>query len=272
MKVTENLLFKAVTTAYKAGVEIMQVYEYNDFKIEKKADQSPVTLADKRAHDKIINLLNETQIPILSEEDKAHSYSERKDRKLFWLVDPLDGTKEFIKKNGEFTVNIALVDKNTPIMGVIYVPNLRKIYFGDKLHGAFVIQNLSSDYFDDKHNYESLITHATKLPLPQTKRKYRVVVSRSHLSQATKDFLQNLEQKHNPIETVSIGSSLKMCIIAEGNADIYPRFSPTMEWDIAAGHAILTASGASISQPDGKPLLYNKEHLRNPFFIAKRNL
>lgn len=267
---TEARLFTAARATYLAGLEIMQVYESDDFQVSVKADESPLTLADRKAHNKIMRILRDTQIPVLSEEGSDMEYENRKNRMLFWLVDPLDGTKEFIKKNDEFTVNIALVENDRPVAGFVYVPVQRLMYFGDMQNGAFKKQDVSEDDFAEDKNYESLIFSARKLPLVQDNRPYTAVASRSHLSPETKDFLDKLEKKHGKVDIISKGSSLKICMVAEGRADIYPRFGPTMEWDTGAGHAVAAASGATVTQIDGTPLLYNKENLLNPYFIIRR--
>jgi 3'(2'), 5'-bisphosphate nucleotidase len=267
---TEHHLFEAAKAAYQAGEKILEVYNLKDFEVESKQDNSPLTLADKRAHETIIKALKESQIPVLSEEGIGHEYNDRKNRELFWLVDPLDGTKEFIKKNDEFTVNIALIHKDIPIAGIIYVPVFRLLYFGDVQNGAFKKSDISPDDFAEDKNYESLIFNSQKLPIVQKTRPYTAVASRSHLSEETKVFLSKLEKKHGKTEIISKGSSLKICMVAEGKADIYPRFGPTMEWDTGAGDAIARASGASVTKTDGTPLLYNKENLLNPYFIVER--
>jgi 3'(2'), 5'-bisphosphate nucleotidase len=263
----EQLIIPSFKAVLKAGDEILNVYENEDFNIEFKEDDSPLTIADKRAHKIICQELESTQIPILSEESKAIPFEKRKNWETFWLVDPLDGTKEFIKRNGEFTVNIALIENQKPVFGIIYAPVLKKIYCGYQ-NKAFLI-----DEPDFSVNEDELFTiiqqKSISLPIKNLKNKYTVVASRSHLSDETKDFIEALKKEKGEIDIKSIGSSLKLCLIAEGSADVYPRFGPTMEWDIAAGHAIIEAAGAKLIQTDGKtPLNYNKENLLNPWFVA----
>ena len=261
----------AIEASIDAGKEILEVYESDDFQISSKEDKSPLTLADKKAHNKISEFLDKTNIPVLSEEGKHLPYKERKKWDYFWLVDPLDGTKEFIKRNGEFTVNIALIKDVTPVAGVIYVPVTKVLYFAIADKGAYKIENIDSEDLLD-FDFEVLRSNAVKLPVPDFERPYTVVGSRSHMSEETIQYIEKLKEKHGDIEMLSVGSSLKQCMIAEGKADIYPRFGPTMEWDTGAGHAIINAAGGTITKVNGTPLIYNKENLLNPYFIVKRNL
>jgi 3'(2'), 5'-bisphosphate nucleotidase len=261
-------LTTAITAALTGGKEIMNIYQNADFGVEMKADNSPLTLADKAADKVIKQLLSETNIPILSEEGREIPYEERRAWQQFWLVDPLDGTKEFIKRNGEFTVNIALIDRNTPVMGVIYVPVKEELYFAEKTLGAYKV-------FDVKEftSMEALLQQAEQLPLEGSSNRsaFTVVASRSHMSLETETFIQSLKEKHGGIETISRGSSLKFCMVAEGVADVYPRFAPTMEWDTGAGHAIAQISGATVFNHETRqPLRYNKDNLLNPWFVVER--
>lgn len=260
----------AIRAAIEAGAKIMSVYTdpNADFEIEKKADNSPLTIADRKAHEVICEILSTTNIPILSEEGKKLPFESRKNWSELWIVDPLDGTKEFIKKNGEFTVNIAYVKNGVPQAGVIYIPVKEELYLGDCEYGAFKVENINS--ISDEETFSSLISRAVQLPIKEDREKFIVVASRSHLSPETEEFIGKIKELHSDIETVSKGSSLKLCLIAEGKADIYPRFAPTMEWDTAAGHAIIRAAGREVYNTDEKtPLSYNKEDLLNPWFIAK---
>ena len=266
------LMSVAVIAALEAGKEILKVYNSEDFEIEYKKDSSPLTIADRKAHEVISNLLEPSNIPILSEEGKDIKYSERKKWEYFWCVDPLDGTKEFIKRNDEFTVNIALIHKNQPIMGVIYVPVFQDLYFANLISGAWKATKITVDSLStDKETLpDSLISKSVKLPIDNLKEKYTVVGSRSHLSVETKNYIEKLKNKFGDINIISKGSALKLCMIAEGMADIYPRFGPTMEWDTAAGHAIILAAKGTVTKTDEKNLLeYNKENLLNPWFICK---
>lgn len=256
----------AIKAALLAGKEILEVYNSDDFQIKIKSDDSPLTLADQKAHKRIVENLKDSNIPILSEEGKNISYDERKEWKEYWLVDPLDGTKEFIKRNGEFTVNIALIQDNKPEMGVIYVPVTKDLYFGEKEKGAFKAVNADLDT-----DIEMLEKFSFQLPFSMQNDSYTVVGSRSHMNKETEDFIARLKEQHGDLEFISKGSSLKICMVAEGIADIYPRYAPTMEWDTGAGHAIAIASGCTVTQTDEKtPVVYNKENLLNPWFIVKR--
>lgn len=262
----ENLKI-AIQASIDAGIEIMKVYN-SDFDFELKSDDSPLTLADKNANDIINSLLIKTNIPIISEENARIDYRTRKKWKTCWIVDPLDGTKEFIKRNGEFTVNIALVQDGKPVMGVIYVPFTRKLYFGDALKKeAFVIDLPSNNI-----SVDDIIKQADKISdVVSQSEIIKVVGSRSHMNQETIDFVDDLKNKYDNVEVISKGSSLKFCLVAEGNADVYPRFAPTMEWDTAAAQAICKASGVLvISKETNEELIYNKENLLNPWFIVKR--
>jgi len=247
-------LKEIIDIAREAGAEIMKIYA-KDFTIEYKDDKSPLTEADIKSNDIICKALNVLypNIPILSEENKEVVYNERKKWDYFWLIDPIDGTKEFIKKTGEFTVNIALIHRNEPVLGVVYAPVLKDIYYAKKNKGAF--KN------DDKLPLKSN-AHPDKT--------LKVVASVSHLSEETQAFIDNLALTTEHIEQVSKGSSLKLCLVAEGEADIYPRLGPTMEWDTGAAHAVVLESGKHVLQYDtNKPLVYNKENLLNPWFIVK---
>ena len=256
----------AIEAAIEAGKEILKIYHSEDFSIEEKEDKSPLTIADKNAHHKIMEYLSRLEIPILSEEGRAIPYSERKDWDLLWIVDPLDGTKEFIKRNGEFTVNIALIKNNTPIMGVIYVPVKNTLYFGLEQLGSYKISNCNETDF----NIDSLIKKAQKLPIAKEDKKYVVVGSRSHMSTETESYFAELQQKHGEIEIISMGSSLKICLVAEGIANEYPRFAPTMEWDTAAGQGIVQAAGKTIIDYQTKQqMAYNRENLLNNWFLVK---
>jgi 3'(2'), 5'-bisphosphate nucleotidase len=241
-----------VTIAKEAGKAIMQVYK-QDFEVEYKQDSSPLTLADKKANDIIEDGLNKLSVnlPILSEEGNNIPYKDRKHWEYFWLVDPLDGTKEFVKKNDEFTVNIALIHKDTPILGVVYAPALDVCYWAKQGEGAF----------KDGQN----------LPLKAESQRntYKIVASRSHMSDETQAFIDAIDTQKEK-ELISIGSSLKICLVAEGEADIYPRLGPTMEWDTGAAHAIVNESGGQLNdQKNNNVLKYNtSEKLLNNYFVV----
>jgi 3'(2'), 5'-bisphosphate nucleotidase len=232
--------------------------------IEHKDDKSPLTEADLGSNQIINEFLKPTGIPVLSEENKIQPYNIRNTWKIFWIVDPLDGTKEFIQKSPEYTVNIALIEKNQLVFGVVYVPAQRLLYYSNQNSKAFKVNvGLSMPY-------NELIRKSISLPIVSNpKSKVTVIASKSHMSKETVDYISELEKYFPGIELLSAGSSLKLCLLAEGIADIYPRFGPTMEWDIAAGHAIINSANCKlIDSNTGEPLKYNKMDLHNPSFIA----
>lgn len=260
----KDWLIKIINAALKGGEEILEVYN-SDFSVETKDDKSPLTEADKRAHIAIMDALKVTGLPVLSEEGKKMEYAERKDWKQFWMVDPLDGTKEFVKRNGEFTVNIALIEDGKATMGVIYVPVTKDLYFADEK--AYKVENFQLPISD----LDELIANGLQLPIAQTRTNYVVVGSRSHMSEETEAFIQVQKNSYNEVDILSKGSSLKLCMVAEGKADAYPRFAPTMEWDTAAGQAIVNASGAKVINWETKETMeYNKENLLNSWFLVER--
>ncbi|MCP4255461.1 MAG: 3'(2'),5'-bisphosphate nucleotidase CysQ, partial [Candidatus Scalindua sp.] len=248
----------------------------SDFAVEQKDDKSPLTLADKKSNEIIEKVLEQTvtvnnsTVPILSEEGKEISYEERRKWEYFWLVDPLDGTKEFIKRNGEFTVNIALIHKHKPVLGIIYIPVKNIFYFAAINIGTYKLDN--SEIVTDDLSIEELIDKSQKLPLDSNdKSSLTVIGSRSHTSEEFSEFVKRLNEKHGNVEFISSGSSLKLCLVAEGIADVYPRFGPTMEWDTAAGQAIVEqANGTVMDTKTNEPLEYNKSNLLNPYFIVSR--
>ena len=262
------LLPTVITAAEHACKEIMEVYTSGNFGAELKGDNSPLTLADKKAHVAITTILQSSNLPvfqstnlpifqssnfpILSEEGKSIPYAERKDWEYFWIVDPLDGTKEFLKRNGEFTVNIALIHKDKPVLGVVAVPVSGDVYYAADQQ-AFVKRN----------GIEIKLPRRGRIDLKQS--GLRVVASRSHMNEETQQFINSLNQP----TLVSSGSSLKFMLLAEGAADVYPRYAPTMEWDTAASQAIVNAVGLQVTQEDSHmELLYNKENLLNPSFLV----
>jgi len=275
MENRDTLLSLALKAAVAAGEEIMAVYG-REFEVERKDDRSPLTEADRRAHRCIADILSPSKLPLLSEEGKAVPFDERRGWPSFWLVDPLDGTKEFIKRNGEFTVNIALVEGRRSVLGVIFAPVPGTIYFGGRGIGAFKLEGIRNFSADAKTGDELSVLWAKKadrLPLAPASvpRKFTVAASRSHRSQETESYIESLRREHGDLELVSSGSSLKICRVAEGAADVYPRFAPTMEWDTAAGQAIVEAAGAAIVRADDhSPLEYNKPDLTNPWFVVIR--
>lgn len=258
----------AINAAVAGGAEILDVYK-NDFEVETKSDNSPLTIADKRAHLKIVELLKDTAIQVLSEEGREMKFEERKDWDYFWMVDPLDGTKEFVKRNGEFTVNIALIHNNESIAGVIYVPVKKWLYVGLANEGSFKLENIDHNE-TSKIELSFIRENGIVLPLDKNSRAFTVVGSRSHMSPETEEYINIVKAEHGEIEIASMGSSLKICLVAEGTADVYPRFAPTMEWDTAAGHAIAKCAGKNIrDHTTGSEMKYNKENLLNNWFIVK---
>jgi len=254
--------------AVLAGNAALAIYD-QDFSVTEKSDHSPLTLADTRSHEIINQALEPTGIPVLSEEGADIAYSERKDWHRLWIVDPLDGTKEFIKRNGEFTINIALVEDQVPVMGVIYVPVPSRLYYAIPGEGAWRA-DIARPGDIEKSSLEALMQTAVSISVhTDPSRPYTIVGSRSHATPEVAQFVEEKKRIYGQVEFISAGSSLKFCQIAEGKADIYPRFGPTMEWDTAAGQAIARAAGARVYRQDtGAELLYNKENLKNPGFVV----
>ena len=266
-KIREYLLPCAFNAAVRAGAEIMKVYNSNEYNIEVKSDKSPLTIADRLAHNKIKEMLGETRIPILSEEGREILYDERKNWEMFWLVDPLDGTKEFIKRNNEFTVNIALMVDNKCAGAIVYVPYLGKIYFAEEGGGAKLLEGVQPD--ENASYSDADIRHrAQSLPLAAAAHDtFRVAVSRSHQTVSTKRYIDKMREKHPDLELIEQGSSYKFCLIAEGVIDYYPRTTRTYEWDTAAAELILVEAGGTVrSLPKREKLQYNKSDLSNPWF------
>lgn len=247
----KQLTSLAKEASLAAGKAILEIYNSADFGIEIKGDNSPLTKADQAAHQVIVKYLEESGLPILSEEGKDIPYEVRKDWEYFWMVDPLDGTKEFIKKNGEFTVNIALIHEGKPVLGVVYAPVLGWLYWGNQEDGAWKQEGEAIPFQLKKQSGSEIKT---------------IVASRSHLSPETQEFIDQYPE----VEVVSMGSSLKFMLVAEGKAQVYPRFAPTMEWDTAAAHGVIRACGGSVKiYPEMKALNYNRENLLNPWFICQ---
>jgi 3'(2'), 5'-bisphosphate nucleotidase len=280
----KRFLLTSIQAAIEAGDAILQVYHSANFQVEEKADSSPLTLADRRSHDVIMKHLSVFDFPILSEEGQSVAYEKRKNWDRFWLIDPLDGTKEFIKKNGEFTVNIAMIRDHKPIAGVIFVPDRDILYFASDKIGSYradfsLISNLvNSQRLDETENSQieemltGIINQSVKLPVDgSTDRPFAIAGSRSHSTPELEAFVEEKRREYGEVEFISAGSSLKLCLVAEGRADIYPRTGPTMEWDTAAGQAIVENAGGKVFQYDtDQQLEYNKENLLNPWFVVYR--
>ena len=251
---------KIISLSKNAGEAVMDVYR-QDFEIEEKDDRSPLTIADKRSNDIIVEGLKKwyPEIPVVSEESKQIPYETRKGWDFFWMVDPLDGTKEFISRNGEFTINIALIRENVPVMGVVHIPATNVTYYATESSGSFKllpdgkVKKLSNKY------------------LHYSVRKNVVVIgSRSHQTEEVKQFVEQLKHQNKAVDFLPAGSSLKFCLVAEGAADVYPRFGPTMEWDTAAAHVIASEAGRKVLNTESRqPLQYNKEDLLNPWFVVE---
>lgn len=246
-----SILPDVIKVADEASERVLHIYQ-SDFKVNYKADDSPITAADTAAHDIIIHGLHRISrdIPILSEEGKDIPWEERQHWRRFWLVDPVDGTKEFTQRTGEFTVNIALIEDGEPVMGVVIAPALKEAFWGVIGEGAHMRDRAGK-------------VHRIRVSEPKAVK--RVVASKNHLNEETKAFIEENLGEH---ELVQAGSSLKFCRIAEGHADIYPRLGPTCEWDTGAAQAVLMAAGGKVQALDGSPLKYGKENVLNPHFIA----
>jgi 3'(2'), 5'-bisphosphate nucleotidase len=274
----------ALQAALEAGNAILEVYGRPEIARELKEDATPVTEADLAAHARISSILLPAGLPVLSEEGGKVDYQERREWERFWLVDPLDGTREFLRRNGEFTVNIALIVNEQAHAGILYAPLNDLMYFAAEGTGAFRMDEFSKKW-PGIEGFEGLAAQSRPLPLETVPERtgegsrkpgegagpYRVVASRSHRNRQTRKYIRKLKKGHGGLEIVSRGSALKFCLVAEGSAEIYPRFGPTWEWDTAAGHAIAEAAGCSVTLADGNsPLRYNKEVLLNPWFIVRR--
>lgn len=254
----------ALEAALKAGEAIMTVYNSDSFEVEIKSDQSPLTKADRISHGIIAEYLKQTNIPVLSEEGKMIPFEERSSWDLLWIVDPIDGTKEFIKRNGEFTVNIALIQRGLPILGVVYAPAIQELFFAEESIGAY------KQVILPENTLEEILQNASKLPLPKGNRPFTVVASKSHLSEETAAYIEELRSQHGALESISKGSSLKLCMVAEGLADCYPRYAPTMEWDTAAGQAICRFAGKTVKDlKTGVEMVYNRAELLNNWFLVE---
>ena len=246
-------------TARQAGDAIMSVYG-TEFSVDVKEDKSPLTEADRQSNEVIIAALEKhfAGIPVISEETREVPYDLRKDWDTYWLVDPLDGTKEFIKRNGEFTVNIALVKNRVPVAGFVFQPGVDRLYWACEGRGAFRSLGAGADEPIHGGDHYRDVDEVT------------VVASRSHLGEAVKEFVASLEAEGKKVEFLSSGSSLKLCMVAEGAAHVYPRLGPTMEWDTAAAHAVAREAGKQVlAYETRQPLDYNKENLLNPWFIVE---
>ena len=258
---------RILRAVYAAGEAILSIYA-EPFRVEHKPDDSPLTAADRASHSVLDSVLSQTPYPVFSEEGVLVPYDVRKSWDYYWLIDPLDGTKEFIKKNGEFTVNVALIHKGKALLGIVYAPVLGWLYWGEHSIGAFKASQ--------RVEYAALVTDDHRLKRLALPKKLTVVASRSHVSAETEALLEEWGATYGPVECINMGSSLKICLVAEGKAHAYPRLAPTMEWDTAAGQAVAEASGCqvfAVELVDGRPvwknsLSYNKPDPRNPWFLV----
>lgn len=265
-----ELLKLAINAAFKAGEEILKIYS-TDFYVETKSDNTPVTLADRASGECITKILAVSDIPVISEEEEILDYSIRKTWPRVWIVDPLDGTKEYVKRNGEFAVNIALVENNKPVIGIIYAPVIKDIYFAYAGGGSFKItQHDMIVELTKKNITEHLFEFAKKLPAQKLPKTYTVVGSRSHLSRDINAHVDKLRVLYGDVDMISVGSSIKQCWVAEGKAHEYLRYGITMEWDTAAGQCILEEAGCQLIDLETElPMVYNRENMHNNYFIAK---
>lgn len=260
----KKLLDTAIKAALEAGKSVLEIYHSEDFDLEIKGDNSPLTKADKVSHDVIISFLRKTNTPVLSEEGKSICYEHRKDWTQLWIVDPLDGTKEFVERNGEFTINIAFIENQRPIIGVVFVPVTRELYFSSKEIGSYkAVVDLKN--FD----VNTLILNGNKLPIKREDETFTIVTSRSHMSLETHNYVNKMQDIHGEVNLISKGSSIKLCMVAEGIANCYPRLANTMEWDTAAGQAICESAGFEVLDWQTKQsLLYNRKKLLNNWFLV----
>lgn len=268
--IQQQLMAKAYNAAVRAGAVILEIYKREDYHVSLKNDSSPLTIADRRAHETIKEYLGSTRIPILSEEGREMLYDERKNWELFWLVDPLDGTKEFINGNNEFTVNIALMSDNEAVASVVYVPYISRMFMAVKGGGAYVKENVVATATSEA-DFAAIGEGLISLPVAtQGNEPMRIAISRSHNTPETFTHIDAIRTCVPDLEVVEQGSSYKFCMLAEGTVDYYVRTSNTYEWDTAAGELILEeAGGSTVAMDSGKHLAYNKEQLNNPHFVCR---
>lgn len=266
----QELFLASFNAAMKAGETVMDVFNSDNDQITVKSDNSIISIADQLAHNVIEDLLSPTRIPIISEEGRNIEYEERKSWDILWLIDPLDGTRQFIQKRKEFTINIALLVNNYPVMGLIYAPALSELYFACKGDGAYRL--IVKNYNTTKCTFQELVERSSMLPLKTMKENaesFVILTSPHHINIETKNYIKEKRALYKQLVVRNVGSSLKMCLLACGEANVYPRHDSTYEWDTAAAQAILEEAGCSIkSLETGEPLTYNKESLLNPCFVC----
>lgn len=266
----KDILLDSIHSILEAGKVIKEVYD-TDFNVEIKSDFTPLTMADKLSSQKIIQLLKHHNLPIISEEEDYYEVEASENLNTYFIIDPLDGTREFIKKNGEFTINIAVIEDKDPVLGVVYAPVLNILYFALKHFGAFKISDhqLNKLILHPEYSLDDILELSDKLPIYNLPDVYTIITSRSHLDGKTSQYIENKRKEHSIIEYIKMGSSIKICLLAEGKAHEYPRFGRTMEWDTAASHAILKEAGGNILDARFlQPLQYHKSNFENPDFIA----
>lgn len=279
-----TFLSLAVRASLPAARAILRIYEEGNWELEEKADKTPLTRADREAHDAILSVLEEgtPEVPVLSEEGAHLPFETRRSWERLWVVDPLDGTKEFLSRNGEFTVNVALVDSGVPVLGVVGVPALDTYYLAAGGHGAFRASRAALEAAAGagdllaalRASEEAVELDGEPSAGAADPSSARVVASRSHMNAETEAFIEGLKTRYDAVELVQAGSAVKLCRVAEGGADYYPRLAPTMEWDTAAGDAVVREVGGRVviaaadGSSEGQALTYNKEDLHNPFFVA----
>jgi 3'(2'), 5'-bisphosphate nucleotidase len=268
-----DLFMSAFHAAIQAGKQVLDVMDSDDYQISMKSDNSPISLADRMAHKTIGDFLMHTRIPVLSEEGRDIQFEERCSWDVLWIVDPLDGTRQFIKKRKEFTINIALISSGAPVLGVIYAPAYGVIYSGHKDKGSY---KMSVENLDEvmQYSYNEIYAKSVKMPSSSDKKPqaYTILASLNHTNRETTYFIEEMKAKHGEVVVEKMGSSLKMCLLADGLADVYARHTDTYEWDTAAAQVVLEGAGYTIKDIEtGQPLVYNKESLTNPYFICERN-
>jgi 3'(2'), 5'-bisphosphate nucleotidase len=263
----------AFYAALQAGRQVLDIMDSEDYQISMKSDNTPISLADRMAHKTIGDFLMHTRIPVMSEEGRNILFEERRSWDVLWIVDPLDGTRQFIKKRKEFTVNIALISAGSPVLGVIYAPAYGAIYFGHREIGSY---KMKIDNLDEvlRYSFDDIFAKSMEMPSSgnDKPKAYTILASLNHTNRDTMKFVENMKAKHGEVVMEQIGSSLKMCLLADGLADVYARHTNTYEWDTAAAQAVLEGAGYSIRNIEtGSPLIYNKESLTNPYFICEKD-
>jgi len=266
-----ELLDTAILAALSAGQNVLEIYNGKDYGIEFKSDNTPVTLADKRSHKIILSFLEQTNIPVLSEEGASIDFDDRKNWEYYWCIDPIDGTKEFINRQDDFTINIALIKNHVPVLGVIYIPVFKDLYIAEAGFGAYKAEKMDIGLYENK-GFAYLISNFKKLPFSRFDDTFVIAVSKSHQPSELLEYIDTLRKNHSKVRLEKRGSSLKFCLVAEGAVDMYPRVGRTMEWDTAAGQAIVTIAGGSvIDMHSENTMIYNKKSLANPDFIVRKN-